>query len=111
MIKMTAVFLLIAIGAGISSCMPHVVHQGNVLKQKSVDQVHVGDTKFSVELLLGTPVINDVLHPNKSTYIEEYKNPKTGKLFTRGIVITYDDELRVTNIRKFGFDNSAENKN
>lgn len=99
------ILLLLAIAAGIAACMPHVVHQGNVLDPNKVNQVQVGDTRFSVETLLGTPVMHDVLHPNVATYIEEYRNPETGKHYTRGITITYDDALRVSAIRTFGFDN------
>ena len=96
--------LLLAVAAVTGGCMPHVVHQGNVLDPNKVNQVQVGDTRFSVETLLGTPVLHDELHPNMATYIEEYRNPDTGKHYTRGIVITYDDALRVTAIRTFGFD-------
>jgi outer membrane protein assembly factor BamE (lipoprotein component of BamABCDE complex) len=96
--------LLLAIAAGSSGCLPHIVHQGNVLEPKKVNQVQVGDTRFSVETLLGTPVMHDVLHPNRATYIEEYRDPESGKHYTRGITITYDEALRVTAIRKFGFD-------
>jgi outer membrane protein assembly factor BamE len=103
--------LLLAIAAGTSGCLPHVVHQGNVLDPQKVNQIQVGDTRFSVETLLGTPVMHDVLHPNKATYIEEYRDPKTGKHYTRGIVITYDDALRVTAIRKFGFDQPGAGSN
>lgn len=101
---MRTLALLVVIAAGVTGCMPHVVQQGNVLSQQKVDQVQVGDTRYAVETLLGTPVMHDVLHPNKATYIEEYDNTKTGKHFIRGIVITYDDSLRVTAIRTFGFD-------
>jgi outer membrane protein assembly factor BamE len=96
--------LLLAIAAGTSGCMPHVIHQGNVLDPKKVDQIQVGDTRYSVETLLGTPVMHDVLHPNMASYIEDYRNPDTGIHYRRGIVITYDDALRVTAIHKFGFD-------
>ena len=95
--------LLLAIAVGTSGCLKHVIQQGNVLKPEKVDQVQVGDTRFSVETLLGTPVMHDIMHPNKATYIEEYSNPKTGEHYIRGIVITYDEALRVASIRRFGF--------
>lgn len=98
-----ALLMLLAIAAGTSGCLPIVIQQGNVLDPQKVESVQVGDTRFSVETLLGTPVMHDIMHPNKATYIEEYSDPKTHKHYIRGIIITYDDALRVASIHRFGF--------
>ena len=95
--------LLLVIAVGTSGCLKHVIQQGNVLRPDKVDQIQVGDTRFSVETLLGTPVMHDIMHPDRATYIEEYSDPKTHKHYIRGIIITYDDALRVASIHRFGF--------
>lgn len=101
--RLRTVLILLAIAAGTSGCLTHIIQQGNVLDPQKVDQVRVGQTRFSVESLLGTPVMHDIMHPNKATYIEEYSDPKTHKHYTRGIIITYDDALRVASVHRFGF--------
>jgi len=88
----------------LSGCLTHVTHQGNVLDPNKVSQIWEGDSKFHVETLLGQPVLKDTLHPNRALYVEDYRNPDTGETYTRGIEITYDKALRVTHIRRFGFD-------
>ncbi len=95
--------ILLAIAAGTSGCLPRVIQQGNVLDPQKVNEIQVGATRFSVETLLGTPVMHDIMHPNKASYIEEYSNPKTHTHYIRGIIITYDDALRVATIHRFGF--------
>ncbi|MFQ5582592.1 MAG: outer membrane protein assembly factor BamE [Mariprofundaceae bacterium] len=96
--------LIIGSLLGLSGCLHYVTHQGNVLDPAKIAQIREGDTKFHVETLLGTPVLKNTLHPNRVTYIEDYKNPETGETYRRGIEITYDAALRVTHIRRFGFD-------
>jgi len=93
---------------GLSGCLQHVMHQGNVLKPGLVMQIREGDTRFRVESLLGTPVLKNVLNPNRATYIEDYYNPETGKAFRRRVDITYDDASRVTSIRLYGFGESEQ---
>jgi outer membrane protein assembly factor BamE (lipoprotein component of BamABCDE complex) len=94
---------LFAIAVGTSGCMPRIIQQGNVLDPQKVEAIQVGATRFSVESLLGTPVMHDIMHPNKATYIEEYSNAKTHVHYIRGIIITYDDALRVASVQRFGF--------
>jgi len=58
----------------LGGCMHHVIHQGNVLKPALVDAIQEGDSRFHVESVLGSPVLNDVLHPNRAVYVEWYRN-------------------------------------
>ncbi|MDQ6960845.1 MAG: outer membrane protein assembly factor BamE [Mariprofundaceae bacterium] len=95
--------LMVAILLILSGCLQHVMHQGNVLKPELVAGIQEGDSRFHVESVLGTPVLRDVLHPNRSIYAESYKNPDTGKSFLRRVEITYDQDARVASIRDFGF--------
>ena len=87
-----------------ASCMHRPTHQGNVFKEDTVWIIQEGDTKFHVESLLGSPTIVDALRPGRVQYVEQYKNEETGEAYIRGMVIDYDDALRVKHIRRFGFD-------
>ena len=56
---------------GCSSLSPYKVPilQGNIIEEKDVDQLSVGLTKDQVQYLLGTPMLNSPLHPNRWDYI------------------------------------------
>ena len=88
--------------AALAGCMKEPVHQGNVLKEGDISQIQVGDSKFHVESVLGFPILKSALHPNRVDYVEEYDDKKSGKWLTRGVEITYDDALRVTDVHRFG---------
>jgi len=88
----------------LSGCLQHVMHQGNVLKPGLVAGIQEGDSRFHVESILGTPVLRDDLHPNRSIYVEEYKNPDTGESFLRRVEIMYGKGNHVDSIKRFGFE-------
>lgn len=94
--------LLIALSS--TACMHRDTHQGNALNDRDVWLVQEGDTKFHVESTLGTPAIKDLLHPNRVQYIEQVKELDPDVSYTRGIIIDYDDALRVKHLKRFGFD-------
>ena len=86
-----------------SACLQVPVHQGNRLKSSELNQIKVGDSKFSIEQKLGSPALNNTLHPHRSTYYEEYEDEASGALIKRGVDIMYDDALRAKSIHHFGF--------
>lgn len=86
-------------------CMHEPIHQGNRLSAEKILMVQEGDTKFRVEQLLGSPMLDYSLHPSRVVYYEEFEDEESGALTKRGVEITYDDALRVTSIREFGFEN------
>lgn len=86
-----------------AGCMHFITRQGNVLKQAQVTRVQIGDSRFDVESTIGSPVLKDILHPNRAIYVEDFSNPKTGEKFLRRVEITYDASNRVQNIKISGF--------
>jgi len=100
--------LIITMILVLSGCLQHVMHQGNVLKPGLVAGIHEGDSRFHVESVLGTPMLRDDLHPNRSIYVESYKNPDTGESFQRRVEIIYDQDARVASIKDFGFKGEKE---
>lgn len=87
----------------LSGCLQHVLHQGNVLKPGLVASIQEGDSRFHVESVLGTPVLKEDFHPNRSIYVETYKDPDTGESFQHRVEITYGRDSRVLSIKSFGF--------
>ena len=100
--RITLLFVLLLAVSG-SGCIQHVMDQGNVLKPDLIVQIKEGDTRFKVESLIGTPVLEDVLNPNRSMYIEDYDNPDTGEAYRRSVEIIYDEANTVTRITITGF--------
>jgi len=96
--------LLLLAALASTGCMTHPIQQGNVLDADNVWLIQEGDTRFRVESLLGTPAIKDPLHPNRVHYVEQVDNADTGKKYTRGVDIEYDEALRVKSINRYGFD-------
>ena len=56
---------------GCSSISPYKVPilQGNIIEEKNVEQLSEGLTKDQVQYLLGTPMLNSPLHPDRWDYI------------------------------------------
>lgn len=87
----------------LAGCVHEPIHQGNRLSEEKLMQIREGVTKFHVERVLGTPVLKDTLHPNRSVYYEEFEDEESGEMRKRGVEIIYDDALRVIRIERFGF--------
>lgn len=50
--------------------------QGNVLEQKQLDQLKVGQTRDQVKFLLGTPLAASTFRPDRWDYVGYYKSPR-----------------------------------
>ncbi len=81
-------------------CLNVPVQQGNVLDREKVEAIAVGDTRFRVESLLGTPVIEDIFHPDRVTYVQSYEDEATGELRNRRVIVEYDRSLRVVSVTR-----------
>jgi len=105
----TVLFLLVFGTLTLSGCLKNLVQQGNVIPDKTVAAIAVGDTRFRVESLLGTAVLTSPLHPNRAVYVESYEDKETGVLNNRHITVNYDQSLRVESIdrRAMGAASSA----
>ncbi|RLL50724.1 outer membrane protein assembly factor BamE [Mariprofundus sp. EBB-1] len=88
----------------LSACLHEPIHQGNRLDGDKIHQITEGNTKFAIEQILGSPILNSTLHPNRVTYYEEFDDEESGKLLWRSIEIEYDDALRAKKITRTGFE-------
>lgn len=74
------------------------VQQGNALKQESVEQLTVGMNPEQVRYLLGHPVVADLFHPDRWSYIYYFK-PGNGHAENRRLTIYFNND-RVVRIEK-----------
>lgn len=88
----------------LAACFTHPVQQGSVIKPEALAQIHVGDSRYYVERMLGTPVLKDVLHPRRATYIEDHADPGNDQVYRHTVIIEYNSSDEVVEIRRTGFD-------
>lgn len=59
-------------------------YQGNLLTSRQIEQVKPGMTSEQIQYVLGTPMLQDIFHPDEWHYIyyekQAYKEPITRKL-------------------------------
>ena len=106
MIRLTAICLLMLLAA----CFNYPVHQGNIIKQEQLVQIRVGDSRYYVERILGAPVLKDVLHPRRATYIEHRVDDDEDIEYQHRVEIEYSDSDEVVSIEKLGFDQGEPTK-
>lgn len=73
------VFISLVVALSLSGCslvyrLP--TRQGNVIEQKQLDQLKVGQTRDQVRFLLGTPLAASNFRPDRWDYVGYYKSPR-----------------------------------
>ncbi|MBL4776086.1 MAG: outer membrane protein assembly factor BamE [Mariprofundus sp.] len=103
---MRALFMLTILSTGLllAACLHEPIHQGNRLDNNNIYLIQTGDSKFSIEQKLGSPALNNILHPKRVTYYEEFEDEDSGKILWRYVEIVYDDALRAQKITRTGFE-------
>lgn len=92
--------LIASLVLGSAGCVYKVnISQGNYLEAKTVEQVKEGMTRAQVRFLLGTPMVADNFHPDRSDYMYYYKIGKTQKVERQWVVIYFDND-KVSRIEK-----------
>lgn len=86
-----------------SACVQRPIHQGNELGKDKVALIQKGDSKFQVESVWGTPALVDALHPNRVEYVEQVKDKDKKEAYVRGVIVDYNQALRVERLQRFGF--------
>jgi len=94
----------------LASCLTFTTHQGNVLKPTKLAAIHINDSRFHVESLLGTPMLKDDMRPKQAIYVEDFNDPDTGQQYLRRVEIIYSKSGRVKGIKRFGFSSKKTTK-
>ena len=77
------------------------VQQGNALEQKKVEELRVGMSKEQVRFLLGTPLVQDVFHPDRWDYVYDFI-PGYGERERRHIAVFFNGDTVAEIVRSEG---------
>lgn len=64
--------------------------QGNVIEPEKLAQLKVGQTQEQVRFLLGTPVVQDPLHPERWDYVFYFEDGETGDTVYERVTVVFD---------------------
>lgn len=86
--------------AAISGCVYRAaISQGNLIKEKDLDQIEVGMTVNQVRFLLGTPMIDDPFSRQRWDYVYYLTIGRNKAVGKRWVSIFFEDEA-VSEIHK-----------
>ena len=68
------------------------VQQGNAVEPEKVSQLEIGMSREQVKFLLGTPLIQDVFHPERWDYVF-FLIPDYGDIEKRRLVVHFDGDI------------------
>ena len=81
--------ILLLVFLGLTACSPYKmdIRQGNLVTSEMRANLKLGMTRAQVQLLLGTPLVQDPFHPDRWDY--EYRYEHAGKLVTQQRLTLY----------------------
>ena len=85
-----AVVALSTTGCGIIYKQP--IYQGNLIREQSVAQLQVGQSKQQVNALLGTPSIADPFHAQRWDYTASQRVNRLGKTEVKNFVVFFEND-------------------
>ena len=92
--KTILLFLTIFCLALASGCVYRAtISQGNLIKQKDLDQAEVGMTRSQIRYLLGTPLIDDPFSRNRWDYVYYLTIGRDSAIQKRWVSVFFEDDL------------------
>lgn len=88
------VLLIAVLGLSLSACnliykLP--TRQGNVIEQKQLDQLKIGQTRDQVLFLMGTPIAASPFRSDRWDYVGYYKSPR-GVVASRTVTLYFEGD-------------------
>ncbi|UHQ21562.1 outer membrane protein assembly factor BamE [Lysobacter sp. 5GHs7-4] len=81
---------LITSGCGILYKQP--IYQGNLLEKTAIDQLQTGMTKQQVQLLLGSPSIEDPFHHDRWDYTATQRTGRLARTEKKNLVLHFEND-------------------
>lgn len=81
---------LVTSGCGIIYKQP--IYQGNLLEKTAVDQLQTGMSKQQVQVLIGTPSIEDPFHQNRWDYTSTQRVDRLGHTARKNLTLWFEND-------------------
>ena len=82
---------LITSGCGILYKQP--IYKGNLLEKTAIDQLQTGMTKQQVQLLLGSPSIEDPFHHDRWDYTATQRTGRLARTEKKNLVLHFENDV------------------
>ena len=82
---------VVALAAGCSAIYKTDINQGNLLDERTVEQLEIGMTKRQVQVLMGTPSIQSPFHQSRWDYTASISR-RGGAPEVRTLTLTFDGD-------------------
>jgi len=82
--------LLLVSGCAVVYKQP--IYQGNLIREQSVTQLRVGQSKSQVAGLLGTPSVADPFHTQRWDYTASQRLGRSGKTQVRNFTVYFEND-------------------
>jgi len=97
----TTAYLIVILTLSMAGCsqfrFPGVfkidIGQGNIVEAKAVEQLRIGMSKRQVQFVLGSPLLQDVFHPNRWDYFYSLKKGKKSTKSKHLVVFFEENKL------------------
>jgi outer membrane protein assembly factor BamE len=67
--------------------------QGNFISKEQLERLKLGMDREEVKVILGTPLITSVMHPNRWDYVFAFKRGDTQLVEQRQVTLTFEKDL------------------
>ncbi|MGH8082695.1 MAG: outer membrane protein assembly factor BamE [Lysobacter sp.] len=81
---------LLTAGCGIIYKQP--IYQGNLLEKTAVDQLQTGMSKQQVQVLIGTPSVEDPFHQNRWDYTSTQRVDRLGHTSRKNLTLWFEND-------------------
>lgn len=91
---------VILAAVSLAACVYRIdIQQGNLLKDKDIEQVEVGMTRSQVQFLLGTPMVSDSFHRDRWDYAYYLRHGRSRDVERRWLIVHFENE-RVASVER-----------
>lgn len=90
--KLLLVLLITLLTAGCGILYRQPIYQGNLLEKTAVDQLQAGMSKQQVQLLLGTPSIEDPFHHQRWDYTASQRVGRLGRTEIKNLTLYFEGD-------------------
>lgn len=92
---MRKVLLVLSLALATSGCgiiYKQPIYQGNLMEKTAIDQLQVGMSKQQVQVLIGTPSIEDPFHQNRWDYTSTQRLDRLGHTSRKNLTLWFEND-------------------